>query len=107
MIAREEIFGPVLCITPYDHIDDAVALANDSDYGLAGTVWTADEPAGIALAERFDSGTVGVNCYELDLAAPFGGIKASGLGSELGPEGMQAYLQPKTVYLAPTAAPRN
>jgi aldehyde dehydrogenase (NAD+) len=107
VIAREEIFGPVLCITAYDHIDDAMALANDSDYGLAGTVWTADEAAGIALAERLDSGTVGVNCYELDLAAPFGGIKASGLGSELGPEGMQAYLQSKTVYLAPTAAPRN
>jgi aldehyde dehydrogenase (NAD+) len=107
VIAREEIFGPVLCITAYDHIDDAVALANDSDYGLAGTVWTADEAAGIAIAERLHSGTVGVNCYELDLAAPFGGVKASGLGSELGPEGMQAYLQPKTVYLAPTAAPRN
>ena len=62
----------------------------------------ADEAAGIALAERLESGTVGVNCYELDVAAPFGGVKASGLGRELGPEGMQAYLQPKTVYLAPT-----
>jgi aldehyde dehydrogenase (NAD+) len=102
VIARQEIFGPVLCITAYDHIGDALALANDSDYGLAATVWTADEAAGIALAERLESGTVGVNCYELDVAAPFGGVKASGLGRELGPEGMQAYLQPKTVYLAPT-----
>jgi aldehyde dehydrogenase (NAD+) len=104
VIAREEIFGPVLCITAYDHIDDALALANDSDYGLAATVWTADEAAGITLAERLESGTVGVNCYELDVAAPFGGIKASGIGRELGPEGMQAYLEPKTVYLAPAAA---
>jgi aldehyde dehydrogenase (NAD+) len=104
VIAREEIFGPVLCITAYDHLDDALALANDSDYGLAATVWTADEAAGIALAERLESGTVGVNCYELDVAAPFGGVKASGLGRELGPEGLQAYLQPQTVYLAPTAA---
>jgi len=105
VIARQEIFGPVLCITAYDHIDDALALANDSDYGLAATVWTADEAAGITLAERLESGTVGVNCYELDVAAPFGGVKASGLGRELGPEGLQAYLQPKTVYLA--AAPRT
>jgi aldehyde dehydrogenase (NAD+) len=104
VIARQEIFGPVLCITAYDDIDDGLALANDSDYGLAATVWTADEATGIALAERVESGTVGVNCYELDVAAPFGGVKASGLGSELGPEGMQAYLQSKTVYLAPTAA---
>jgi aldehyde dehydrogenase (NAD+) len=107
VIARQEIFGPVLCITAYDNIDDAVALANDSEYGLAATVWTADESTGIALAERLESGTVGVNCYELDVAAPFGGVKASGLGSELGPEGVQAYLQPKTVYLAPIAAQGN
>jgi aldehyde dehydrogenase (NAD+) len=100
MIAREEIFGPVLCITAYDHIDDALALANDSDYGLAATVWTADEATGITLAQRLESGTVGVNCYELDVAAPFGGVKASGLGRELGPEGLQAYLEPKTVYIA-------
>ncbi|MFZ0715061.1 aldehyde dehydrogenase [Mycobacterium sp.] len=107
VIARQEIFGPVLCITAYDHIDDAVALANDSDYGLAATVWTADEATGITLAQQLESGTVGVNCYELDVAAPFGGIKASGIGSELGPEGLQAYLQPKTVYLPSAAAHRS
>ena len=107
LIARQEIFGPVLCITAYDHIDDALALANDSDYGLAATVWTADEAAGITLAQRLESGTVGVNCYELDVAAPFGGIKASGIGRELGPEGLHAYLEPKTVYLAPAAAHRS
>ena len=69
--------------------------------------WTADEAAGINLAERIESGTVGVNCYELDVAAPFGGVKASGLGRELGPEGLQAYLQPKTVYLAAAPRPGN
>ena len=107
VIAQQEIFGPVLCVMAYRDIDDAVAMANDSDYGLAATVWTADEAAGISLAERLVSGTVGVNGYELDVAAPFGGVKASGLGRELGPEGMQAYLQSKTVYLPSGAAPGN
>ncbi|WP_174189363.1 aldehyde dehydrogenase [Nocardia barduliensis] len=98
-IAQEEIFGPVLTITPYRDEDEAVALANDSEYGLAGTVWTTDEERGIALADRIESGTVGVNHYALDLAAPFGGVKASGLGRELGPEGLAPYRQPKSIYL--------
>ncbi|MEV5835917.1 aldehyde dehydrogenase [Nocardia sp. NPDC052112] len=98
-IAQEEIFGPVLAITAYDGEDEAVALANDSEYGLAGTVWTSDEAYGLALAARIESGTVGVNHYALDLAAPFGGVKASGLGRELGPEGLTPYQQPKSIYL--------
>ncbi|MET8430446.1 aldehyde dehydrogenase [Nocardia sp. NPDC004860] len=99
-IAREEIFGPVLTVTPYCDEDEAVFLANDSEYGLAGTIWTSDEERGIALARRIESGTVGVNHYALDLAAPFGGVKASGIGRELGPEGLSAYQQAKSVYLA-------
>jgi aldehyde dehydrogenase (NAD+) len=101
-IAREEIFGPVLCITPYRDIDDAIALANDSRYGLAATVWTPDESLGIELAGKIHSGTVGVNYYELDASAPFGGVKNSGIGRELGPEGLHAYLQSQSVYLPPT-----
>ncbi|MCX4098459.1 aldehyde dehydrogenase [Nocardia sp. alder85J] len=100
LLAREEIFGPVLTVTPYRDEDEAVAIANDSEYGLAGTVWTTDEERGIALADRIHSGTVGVNHYALDPAAPFGGVKASGLGRELGPEGLLPYQQTKSIYLA-------
>jgi aldehyde dehydrogenase (NAD+) len=100
-IAQEEIFGPVLAVIPYDDENEAVALANDSEYGLGGTVWTADVERGIALADRIETGTVGVNHYALDFGAPFGGVKASGLGRELGPEGLAPYLQTRSVYLAP------
>jgi aldehyde dehydrogenase (NAD+) len=100
-IAQEEIFGPVLTVIPFRDEDEAVALANDSDYGLGGTVWTADIERGIALADRIETGTVGVNHYALDFGAPFGGVKASGLGRELGPEGLAPYLQTRSVYLAP------
>ncbi|AZZ79985.1 aldehyde dehydrogenase [Gordonia alkanivorans] len=99
-IAQEEIFGPVLTITEYVDTDDAVRIANDSEYGLGGTVWTADEEGGLELARRIRTGTVGVNHYALDLTAPFGGVKASGLGRELGPEGLAPYLAPKSVYFA-------
>lgn len=97
-IAREEIFGPVLTLIAYDDIDDAVRIANDSDYGLGGTVWTEDPDRGLAVASRIQTGTIGVNRYIPDPAAPFGGVKASGLGRELGPEGLAAYLQTQTIY---------
>jgi aldehyde dehydrogenase (NAD+) len=102
-IAREEIFGPVLVVTPYSDEDEAVALANDSEYGLGGTVWTADQQRGEALAARIETGTVGVNHYALDVLGPFGGVKASGLGRELGPEGLTPYVALKSVYLPPEA----
>ena len=98
-LAQEEVFGPVLTVTEYADEDEAVAIANDSEYGLGGTVWTADTERGIALADRVESGTVGVNHYALDLGAPFGGVKASGLGRELGPEGLAPYLRTKSIYL--------
>ncbi|MFD1812165.1 aldehyde dehydrogenase [Rhodococcus gannanensis] len=97
-IAQEEIFGPVLTITPYGDEDEAVAIANDSEYGLGGTVWTTDEERGLAIADRIHSGTVGVNHYALDFDAPFGGVKASGLGRELGPEGIAPYYDSKSIY---------
>ncbi|GAA0630398.1 aldehyde dehydrogenase [Sporichthya brevicatena] len=102
-IAQEEIFGPVLAVIPYRDEDEAVALANDSEYGLGGTVWTGDVERGIAIADRIETGTVGVNHYALDFGAPFGGVKASGLGRELGPEGLAPYVQTRSVYLAPVA----
>ncbi|MGW1024380.1 aldehyde dehydrogenase [Streptomyces sp. NPDC002577] len=98
VVAQEEIFGPVLCVLPYDGVDEAVRIANDSDYGLGGTVWTADPEQGAAVARRVRTGTIGVNRYLPDPVAPFGGVKASGLGSELGPEGLQAYLRTQSIY---------
>ncbi|WP_216892607.1 aldehyde dehydrogenase [Nocardia alni] len=98
-IAREEIFGPVLSVIPYTDEDEAVAVANGSDYGLGGTVWTADPDRGARFARRIASGTVGVNGYTNDPTAPFGGIKNSGMGRELGPEGLAAYENVKSIYL--------
>jgi aldehyde dehydrogenase (NAD+) len=100
-IAQEEIFGPVLSVIPYDDVDDAVRIANDSAYGLAGTVWTGDQEAGLDVARRVRAGTYGVNTYTMDFAAPFGGYKSSGVGREFGPEGLAEYTELKTIY--PTA----
>jgi acyl-CoA reductase-like NAD-dependent aldehyde dehydrogenase len=101
-IAREEIFGPVLSVIPYTDVDEAVALANDSAYGLGGTVWSADLGHATAVARRVQSGTVGINHYVPDPAAPFGGVKGSGLGREFGPEGLANYEQLQSIYF-PTA----
>jgi betaine-aldehyde dehydrogenase len=97
-IAQEEIFGPVLSVIPYDDVADAVRIANDSDYGLAGTVWTADAEAGLDVARQVRAGTYGVNTYTMDFAAPFGGFKASGIGREFGPEGLGQYTELKSIY---------
>jgi aldehyde dehydrogenase (NAD+) len=99
-IARDEIFGPVLAVIPYGDAGDAVRIANDSDYGLAGTVWTSDPERGMDIARRIRAGTFGVNTYTVELCAPFGGYKASGIGRELGPEGLAAYLEDKSVVSA-------
>ena len=99
-IAQEEIFGPVLSVIPYRDVDDAVSIANNSEYGLGGTIWTSDVEKGIDIARRVESGTVGVNFYNLDYGAPFGGIKASGLGRELGPEGLASFFRVKSIFLA-------
>ncbi|WP_406034273.1 aldehyde dehydrogenase [Nocardioides sp. NBC_00163] len=99
---KEEIFGPVLTVQPYDDIDHAIKLANDSEYGLGGTVWTTDVDRGLDVARRVETGSIGVNFFDLDLGAPFGGVKASGLGRELGPEGLDAYITLKSIYLRAT-----
>ncbi len=98
-IAQEEIFGPVLSLIPYDSEDDAVAIANDSNYGLSGTVWTADVEHGIDIARQVRTGTYSVNLFGMDFGSPFGGFKTSGVGRELGPEGLSAYLEDKTINL--------
>ncbi|WP_433243866.1 aldehyde dehydrogenase [Streptosporangium sp. CA-135522] len=96
-IAREEIFGPVLAVIPYEDEADAVRIANDNDYGLAGTVWTADAERGMDIARRVRTGTYGVNLLMIEPSSPFGGFKSSGLGRELGPEGLSAYLEYKSI----------
>jgi len=102
-IAREEIFGPVLSVIPYHGGDDeAVRIANDSDYGLSGSVWTADAARGLAVARRVRTGSFGINQpYSMDPAAPFGGVRDSGLGRELGREGLEAYVDLKAISGAP------
>jgi len=97
-IAQEEIFGPVLSVIAYDGEDDAIRIANDTDYGLGGSVWTADPEHGKEVARRVRTGTIGVNKYIPDPAAPFGGVKASGIGRELGPTAISAYQQFKSIY---------
>ncbi|MFO7252851.1 MAG: aldehyde dehydrogenase [Actinomycetes bacterium] len=98
-IAQEEIFGPVLSIIEYTDEDDAVRIANDSDYGLGGSVWTSDPERGRRIARRIQTGTVGINGYIPDPAGPWGGVKNSGLGRELGPRAITEYQNVKTFYL--------
>ncbi|MEI5011347.1 aldehyde dehydrogenase [Streptomyces sp. PmtA] len=98
-IAREEIFGPVVCLLPYGDENEAAAIANDSEYGLSGSVWTADVEHGIDFARRVRTGTYNVNTFSLDMLGPFGGYKNSGLGREFGPEGYGEYFEHKMVHL--------
>ena len=98
LVAREEIFGPVLVVIPHDGDDDAVAISNDSPYGLSGSVWSADRDRAMSVAGRLRTGTVGVNggvWYSPDV--PFGGYKQSGLGREMGIAGFEEYLETKVV----------
>lgn len=96
---QEEIFGPVVTILPFDDEDEAVALANNSTYGLAATVWTKDLGRSHRLAKRLKAGTVGLNCaFPYDHSMPFGGYKQSGWGHESGKAGIETYLQTKVVW---------
>ncbi|HEX2214207.1 MAG TPA: aldehyde dehydrogenase, partial [Mycobacterium sp.] len=100
-IAREEIFGPVLTVITYRDTAEAIAIANDSDYGLAGSVFTADDERGLQVAASIRAGTFGVNQgYPMDPFAPFGGVKASGYGRELGTEGIDGYTETKSIAVA-------
>ena len=104
-IAQEEIFGPVLSLIPYDDDHDAVAIANDSDYGLSGSVWSADADRAVDIARQVRTGTYQVNMLSMDFGSPFGGFKSSGVGRELGPEGLAAYLESKSIALPAGSEP--
>ncbi len=97
-IAREEIFGPVMSVIPFNDLDEVIARANRTKYGLAAAVWTRDIKKALAVANGVRAGTIWVNCYNvLDTRAPFGGFKQSGIGRELGEYGLQQYTQVKTI----------
>jgi aldehyde dehydrogenase (NAD+)/phenylacetaldehyde dehydrogenase len=99
-IAREEIFGPVLAVIEFDDVEEAIARANDSQYGLAAAVWTKDIKKAHTVARRLQAGTVWINAYNVyDAAAPFGGYKESGFGRELGVHALEHYTQTKTVWV--------
>jgi acyl-CoA reductase-like NAD-dependent aldehyde dehydrogenase len=99
-IAQEEIFGPVLAVIAYETERQAIDIANDSEFGLGGTVWSTDHERATDVARAVRTGTIGVNGYVMDMQAPFGGVKSSGIGRELGPEGLAAYQSCKSIYHA-------
>jgi acyl-CoA reductase-like NAD-dependent aldehyde dehydrogenase len=96
-VFREEIFGPVLCITTYSGEDEAIELANDSEYGLSGGVWSGDEDRAMRVARKLRTGQVSINGGAFNISAPFGGYKKSGLGRELGVHGMEEFLETKSI----------
>src|SRR3984957_4657126 len=99
-IAQEEIFGPVLVVIPYDGDEQAVEIANDSSYGLCGSVWTGDNDRGLSIARQVRTGTYMLNATSpIDFATPFGGYKESGVGREFGPEGLETFLEKKSIAL--------
>jgi len=104
VIAREEIFGPVLTVLPADSEDEAVRIANDSEYGLSGGVWSGDQERAVAVARRLRTGQVAVNGGRFNVRAPFGGYRASGIGRELGEHGLAEYFELTSLQLpAPPA----
>jgi betaine-aldehyde dehydrogenase len=107
-IAREEIFGPVLCVIPFSTTQQAIDIANDTKYGLAATIWTQDLQKANSLARRLRCGTVWINTYGAFLnEAPFGGYKQSGIGRELGAQGLWEYTQIKTIVTDQTPGGRS
>jgi aminomuconate-semialdehyde/2-hydroxymuconate-6-semialdehyde dehydrogenase len=98
---REEIFGPVVTITPFDNEEEVIGYANDTDYGLASSVWTQNLSRAHRVAEQIHTGTVWVNCWLVrDLRVPFGGMKQSGVGREGGEEALRFFTEPKNVCIA-------
>ena len=100
-ICQEEIFGPVATVLLYDTVDEAIAIANDSDYGLHGGVFTTDDDRALRVAAEVRTGTFSVNSFTYNKEAPFGGVKSSGVGRDTGREGVTAYHELKTINLTP------
>ncbi len=99
--AREEIFGPIASVIPFEGEADAIAIANDTPYGLSGSVWTQDGAKAIRTARAMDSGVVSINSNtSVRVSTPFGGFKQSGVGRELGPHALEHYTEVKNVYFA-------
>ncbi|MGV0739788.1 aldehyde dehydrogenase [Mycobacterium syngnathidarum] len=103
-VAREEIFGPVASLLSYDSLDEAIAIANDSDYGLHGGVFTTDPHQAVDVARRVRSGTFSINSFTYNIEAPFGGVKNSGVGRDTGPEAIQSYYELKTINMTEDTA---
>ena len=100
-IAREEVFGPVLCVLRYETVEEAIQIANDTDFGLGGIVFSADPQEALRVADAMDTGSVGINFFGSNHSAPFGGRHDSGLGVEYGVEGLSAYLTYKSIHRRP------
>ena len=99
--AREEIFGPVACVIPFRDEEEAVRLANDTIYGLSGSVWTRDGAKALRMARALETGVISINSNtSVRVATPFGGFKQSGYGRELGPDALEHYTELKNVYYA-------
>jgi acyl-CoA reductase-like NAD-dependent aldehyde dehydrogenase len=99
--AREEIFGPVACVIPFADEAEAIALANDTIYGLSGSIWTRDGARALRVARAIETGVISINSNtSVRVATPFGGFKQSGFGRELGPDALDHYTEVKNVYLA-------
>jgi betaine-aldehyde dehydrogenase len=99
--AREEIFGPIACVIPFDTEEDAVAIANDTPYGLSGSIWTRDGARALRVARAIDTGVLSINSNtSVRVSTPFGGFKQSGVGRELGPHALDHYTEVKNVYYA-------
>jgi aldehyde dehydrogenase (NAD+) len=96
-VAQEEVFGPVLAVLAYDHVDEAVQIANGTSYGLSGAVWSTDAERAAAVARRMHTGQVVINGGQFNPYAPFGGVNQSGLGREMGAHGIREFLETKAL----------
>jgi acyl-CoA reductase-like NAD-dependent aldehyde dehydrogenase len=100
-VFREEVFGPVVAVVPFEDEDDAVRLANDTPYGLSGSIWTENLGRALRVARGVESGNLSVNSHSsVRYWTPFGGFKRSGLGRELGPDALDAFTEVKNVFIA-------